>query len=111
MRPKKDKARSLRDFDVAVEAAWFITRRYRLSLTDIEGHCREWRFVWPRWLLIMLIHRNTSMPINRIGVFVGRSQEGIKSALRGLNAQVETDFKSAREVAEVATAFSEIYKP
>ena len=60
------------DITTAFRAISFISSRYHVSLGDLDGHCREWRVVWPRWLAMFLIKRSTPMGLRKIAYLFDR---------------------------------------
>lgn len=96
------------DITTAFRAIAFICERYHISLEDLEGHCREWRLVWPRWLAILLIKRSTPMGPCQIAHLFNRYHTAILSALRGVENEVQTNGRRAIEVAEVLASFQSL---
>ena len=93
------------DITTAFRAISFISSRYHVSLGDLDGHCREWRVVWPRWLAMFLIKRSTPMGLRKIAYLFDRYPTAIQHALRAVENEVETNPRRAVEVAEVIRAF------
>ena len=93
------------DITTAFRAISFISSRYHVSLGDLEGHCREWRVVWPRWLAMLLIKRSTPMGLRKIAYLFNRYPTAIHYALRAVETEVQTNRRRAVEVAEVIGAF------
>ena len=93
------------DITTAFRAISFISSRYHVSLGDLDGHCREWRVVWPRWLAMFLIKRSTPMGLRKIAYLFDRYPTAIQHALRAVENEVQTNRRRAVEVAEVIGAF------
>ena len=93
------------DITTAFRAISFISSRYHVSLGDLDGHCREWRVVWPRWLAMLLIKRSTPMGLRKIAYLFDRYPTAIQHALRAVENEVQTNQRRAVEVAEVIGAF------
>ena len=93
------------DITTAFRAISFISSRYHVSLGDLDGHCREWRVVWPRWLAMFLIKRSTPMGLRKIAYLFDRYPTAIQYALRTVENEVQTNRRRAVEVAEVIRAF------
>lgn len=97
------------DVDVAFRAIKFISERYHVSLADLEGYCREWRIVWPRWLACFLIRKYTSMPWVTIALLFDRNENSIRDAVSGVNCQVETSPAYGVEVVHLLNAWDALH--
>ena len=93
------------DFDGSLRAITFIAGRYHVTLEDLEGHCREWRFVWPRWLAIHLVRNYTSLSLSRIALLFNRDKGAIRYALAGIERQIETSCAHGVAVAHLINAY------
>ena len=90
---------------LALRAISFIATRYHVTLEDLEGHNREWRIVWPRWLAIHLVRNYTSLPLPKIGLLFDRHRDGIRHALTGVERQVQTSCVHGVEVVHLLNAW------
>ena len=93
------------DITLAFQAINFIADRYHVTLADIEGHCREWRIVWPRWLAIHLVRTYTSLSWVKIGLLFNRHESVIRFAVAGVENQVQTSCAHGVEVVHLLNAW------
>ena len=96
------------DLTLAFQAIKFIAERYRVSLADLEGHCREWRIVWPRWLAIHLVRNYTSLSWEKIALLFNRTPDGVRAALAGVERQTQTSCAHGIEVVHLLNTWEAI---
>ncbi len=99
------------DLSLAFHAINFIAARYHVSLSDLEGPCREWRIVWPRWLAMHLVRNYTSLSWVKIARLFNREQTTVMNAIKGVENQVQTSCAHGVEVAHLLNAWEQTLSP
>jgi chromosomal replication initiation ATPase DnaA len=92
--------------DIAFKAIEFIASRYHVTLSDLEGPCREERILWPRWFAMLLVRHYTCLPWDKIGSLFNRQGESVRYAMRTLEDQTQIDCARGREMAQLVHLFS-----
>ncbi len=97
MRTRSCTNAAVKDLSTVGAIVTLVTQHFDISVAALESHCREWRFVWPRWCAIGLVRYHTSFSLPQIGVLFDRDHSGVFVALRGLEREVQTSCVRGRE--------------
>jgi chromosomal replication initiation ATPase DnaA len=83
---------------------------HNVTTLSLEGSCREWRVVWPRWIAIALARRHTSATWENLAAVFNRHPNSIRAAVRALDRAIATNHKLAREFAAIEASIFPIAK-
>ena len=77
-----------------------VCKRFGVTVAELESSGREWRLVWPRWIAIWLVRRETGLDSTKLGSIFNRHRRAIDHAIHGV--ATETDSNNARAMEVVA---------
>ena len=83
-------------------AAWFarelVCDMFTTTIVKMMRHDRHWRHVWPRFLAIHLVRRQTGWGWRRLGMYFNRHQSNCLHACRAVANARATDPKARAQI-------------
>lgn len=86
-------------FSIFASASTFVSIRCNVSPADLDSSSRDAPVVFARQILAWLLRYRAGMSFPQIGLVMNRCHTSVFHSLRSLNNRVETDCRTARQVA------------
>ncbi len=84
-----------------------VSEHFGVSMARIEGPCRAWNIVLPRWCAMSLIKKHTTLAYEKIGLLLNRDHATVIYAVAALRDELQTNPKAADDYAKLESLIAQ----